>query len=177
MVLPEGAISVAALGPKFVPLTPSDTEETKIDILNLSRSLLCTARFHGSNYEDESLITPVSNYVPKYTNLESLKGLITDLEIFANEVGDLERKVVDDNLTTSQREGLNFIKTHDNLLYFKADKGSGVVFLDPDYYSNLVMEKLNTPNFELLVSNTDYTTMVILCSFVRRYSRMLTVNT
>ena len=174
VVLPEGAISVAALGPKFVPLTPSDTEETKIDILNLSRSLLCTARFHGSNYEDESLITPVSNYVPKYTNLESLKGLITDLEIFANEVGDLERKVVNDNLTTSQREGLNFIKTHDNLLYFKADKGSGVVFLDPDYYSNLVMEKLNTPNFELLVSNTDYTTMVKLCSFVRRYSRMLT---
>ena len=175
-MLPEGAISVASLGPKFVPVTKSDPEQTKIDILNFSRSLLLRARFFGSTYEDESLIKPISNYIPKSTKYESLKGLIADLEIFANEVHNLKREEVKDNLTPIQREGLNFLKEHKNLLYFKADKGGGVVFLDPDFYENLVMEKLNTPNFEKLARNTDHFTMAKLSSLTRRYSQMLTPN-
>ena len=174
--LPEGAISLAALGPKFVPLTYSDPDQTKIDILNFSRLLLLRARFFGSTYEDESLITPVSNYIPKSTKFESLKSIITDLEIFANEVSDLKRTHVNDNLTVSQRNGLKFLKENKDLLYFKADKGSGVVFLDPDMYNNLVMCKLNSPNFEKLHRNTDYFTMVKLNSLVRRHTQMLTTN-
>ena len=176
VTLSEEAISVAALGPKFVPLTPSDTEQTKIDILNFSRTLLLKARFHNSDYQDESLITPVSNYIPKTTIYDSLKGIIVDLEMFANEVGDLERVTKKDNLSPKQRIGLNFLKNNDNLLFFKADKGGSVVFLDPDQYSKLVFEKLSTPNFEKLVRNTDYFTMVKLRSLVRRYSQMLTAN-
>ena len=99
-----------------------------------------------------------------------------ELEIFANEVSHLEKIHVNDNLTSSQREGLNFLKNHKDLLYFKADKGSGVVFLDPEHYVNLVMDKLNSPNFEKLVRNIDYFTMVKLNSLVRRYSTMLTPN-
>ena len=114
--LPEGAISVAALGPKFVPLTCSDPKQSKIDILNFSRSLLLRARFFGSSYNDESLITPVSNYIPKTTKFESLKSIITDLEIFANEVSDLKRTHVNDNLTVSQRAGLRFLKENKNFL-------------------------------------------------------------
>ena len=176
VALPEGAISVAALGPKFVPVTASDPEQTKIDILNFSRTLLLRAKFYGSDYKDDSLITPVSNYIPKSTKFESLKSIITELEIFANEVSHLEKIHVNDNLTSSQREGLNFLKNHNDLLYFKADKGSGVVFLDPEHYVNLVMDKLNSPNFEKLVRNIDYFTMVKLNSLVRRYSTMLTPN-
>ena len=176
IALPHEAVSVAALGPKFVPLTQSDPEQTKIDILNFSRSLLLRARFFNSEYKDESLVTPVSNYIPKTTIYESLKGLIGELEIFANEVAHLKRVEIKDNLTPSQRVGLNFLKNHKQLLYFKADKGGSIVFLDPDFYSNLVLEKLNTPNFEKLVRNTDYFTMVKLNSFVRRYTHILTPN-
>ena len=172
--LTEGAISVAALGPKFVPTTASDAETTKIDILNFSRSLLLKARFHGSTYTDESLIKPVSNYIPKTTKLESLRGLIADLEIFASELGDLKREKVDDNLTKLQRDGLEFLKSHNDLVYFKADKGSSVVFLDPDFYSNLVMEKLNSSDFERQVANSDYFTMLKINCLIRKYSQMFT---
>ena len=173
--LPEEAVSVAALGPKFVPMTPCDEQKTKIDILNFSRTLLLRARFFNSNYQDESLISPISNYIPKTIKFETLKSIVNDLEIFANELGDLKRdEKVKDNLTPSQRVGLNFIKNHKNLLYFKADKGGSVVFLDPDQYSSLVLEKLDTPNFEKLVRNTDYFIHVKLQSFVRRYTQMLT---
>ena len=51
-----------------------------------------------------------------------------------------------------------------------------MVFLDPDFYENLVMEKLNTPNFEKLARNTDHFTMAKLSSLTRRYSQMLTPN-
>ena len=127
--LPEEAVSVAALGPKFVPMTPCDEQKTKIDILNFSRTLLLRARFFNSNYQDESLISPISNYIPKTIKFETLKSIVNDLEIFANELGDLKRdEKVKDNLTPSQRVGLNFLKNHKNLLYFKADKGGSVVF-------------------------------------------------
>ena len=174
--LPEEAVSVAELGPKFVPLTQSDTDQTKIDILNFSRTLLLRARFHNSDYQDESLITPISNYIPKSTPFTSLKSIIEDLEMFANEVPNLDRVNKNDNLSPKQRAGLNFLKNNKNVLFFKADKGGSVVFLDPDQYSQLVLEKLDTPNYEKLVRNTDYFTMVKLQNFVRRYTKMLTPN-
>ena len=172
--LPEGAISVAALGPKFVPFTKSDPETTKTDILNFSRLLLLKERFHGSTYTDESLVTPTSNYIPKSTKSAALKGLIGDLERFSSDAMELERSNVKDNLTDSQRSGLNFLKTCDNLLYFEADKGSGVVFLDADFYKDLVLEKLNSPNFEKLATNVDYFTNTKLLGFTRKHSQCLT---
>ena len=106
--LSPGAISVSSLGPKFVPYSPSDSETTKIDILNFSRILLLKARFHNSTFDDPSIISPISNYIPKCTSLENLKGIVEELEFFANKVVDLTRETVDDNLTIEKREGLNF---------------------------------------------------------------------
>ena len=68
---------------------------------------------------------------------------------------------------------LNFLKTQDNLVCFKADKGSAFVFLDSDFYCKLVMDKLNTPNYEKLVRNVDYFTNLKLASFIRRFSNFL----
>ena len=174
--LPAGAISVAQLGSKYVPHAPSDLETTKIDILNFSRLLLLKAQFHNSTYNDVSVIKPVSNFVPKCTHLESLKGIVEDLELLAGDIVDFERTNITDNLTPHQREGLNFLKTQKNLLYFEADKGSGIVFLDSDYYCELVMKKLDTPNYEKLVGNADYLTNLKLAGLVRKFSQVLTAK-
>ena len=53
VVLPQGVISLASLGPKFVPYTQSDPDTTRIDILNFCRTLLLIAQFHDSTFEDE----------------------------------------------------------------------------------------------------------------------------
>ena len=174
VVLPEGVISLACLGPKFVPYTQCDSETTKIDILNFTRSLLLAAEFHNTDYSDESLVTPISNYIPKKTKLDSLKALTEDLERFASDVSTFKRTEVRDNLTTAQRAGLSFLKSRDDLLYFRADKGGGVVFLDSIFYRDLVLEKLNSPNYEKLPRNVDYFTNLKLCSFTRKYSHILT---
>ena len=93
-----------------VPHAPSDLEMTKIDILNFSRLLLLKAQFHNSTYNDVSVIKPVSNFVPKCTHLESLKGIVEDLELLAGDIVDFEKTNITDNLTPHQREGLNFLK-------------------------------------------------------------------
>ena len=137
-------ISALSLGPKFVPLTNSDIDQTKVDILSFSRKLLLKAQFFNSVYEDASLIKPVSNYIPKSTHYPELRSIVEELEIFSNELQLLEKTPVTDNMTPSQRRGLDSIKQREGILYMKADKGSSPVLLDKDFYKDKVLQKLNT---------------------------------
>ena len=138
--------------------------------------MLLTAEFHDSDYSDISLVHPISNYMPKKTKLDPLKALVEDLERFASDIPGLERTKVDDNLTTAQRAGLTFLKSRNDLLYFRADKGGGVVFLDSTFYRNLVLDKLNSSNYDKLPRNVDYFTNRKLCNFTRKYSHILTLR-
>ena len=170
-------ISLLGLGPKYVPLTPTDYEQAKIDILNFSRLLLLKAKFDNSNFtsnERESLISPVSNFIPKSVKSQTLKSIVEDLEILANDLHDLPKTHVWDNLTKQQRYGLKTLKQNKNIVIFKADKGSGIVILDRDFYCKLVLDKLTSPTFELAPHNMDHVVMLKLQSFVRRFSNSLT---
>ena len=96
----DGEISLFQLGTKFVPVTKSSTLETKVDILKFSRKLLLKARFHDSDFNDDSLVRPTSRFTPKSTTSLVLKKVVEDLEICANRVpGNLTRVDRDDNLT------------------------------------------------------------------------------
>ena len=177
--LTKQEISILKLGPKFVPVTPTDFEQTKIDILKFSRVLLLKANFstddpNDNSNERKSLINPVSNYIPKSVKSETLKSIVEDLEILANNLHDLSKKHVQDNLSKKQRFGLKTLKQNKNIVYFSADKGGGVVLLDSDFYCKLVLEKLNSPNFELAPHNMDHTVMLKVKSFVRKYQTCLT---
>ena len=93
----EDKLSFLLLGPKFVPLTEGDMTQLKIDVLNFSRKILLKAHFHNVEYSDKSLIKPASNFIPTSTKYPVLKSVIRDLEMFANELEDLERTEVTDN--------------------------------------------------------------------------------
>ena len=60
-------------------------EDTKVDILRFSRKLLLKAQFHDSDFNDDSVVKPKSCYIPKTVKSPVLKGIVEDLEIFANE--------------------------------------------------------------------------------------------
>ena len=77
--------TVLSLGPKFVPTTTVTDEQVKIDILNFSRTLLLKAMFFDNTNSRESLIHPVSSFVPKSTNYPVLKGIVTDLEALSGD--------------------------------------------------------------------------------------------
>ena len=80
--------------------------------------------------------------------------------------------VVRDNLTIDQRIGLSTFKKRKDILYFKADKGSGVVLLNELFYKYKILEILNTEKYEKLNRNVDYFVSLKLISFFKKYKDM-----
>ena len=86
-----------------------------------------------------------------------LKGIVEDLEVFANEFpGNMETLEIRDNLLIDQRVGLSTFKRRKGILYFRADKGAGVVLLNELFYKYKVLEILNSNKYEILPRNVDY---------------------
>ena len=173
--LTDGEISLFKLGTNFVPVTKVSALETKVDILRFSRRLLLKAKFHDSNFSDESLVNPPSCYIPKEVKSKTLKGIIEDLEIFANDFpNNVNNVLVKDNMSIEQRIGLGVFKQRKNILYFRADKGSGVVLLNEPFYKDKILNILNSNKYEKLPRNVDYFVNLKLKTFVKKYKDMLT---
>ena len=167
-------INILALGPKYVPTTKETNEQIKIDLLNFSRSLILKANFYNIKDTDESLIHPISNYLPKSTPFPVLKSLVTELEAIANDIDSLERREVRDNLTSSERRGLVTLRDNTTSLYIPADKGGAPVWLDKQFYKELMLKKLQTQTYEKLDRNEDYYINIELQKFTKSYRDMLT---
>ena len=172
--LKECENELLALGPKMVSTTNSDLLQNKIDILNFSRKLLLIEQFHGKEEECIDLIKPESAFIPKFTKSAVLKGIVEDLELYANELSEKDRLEFNDNLTKIQREGLKSLKSKDNILISKADKGSSFIVLDRDFYRQKVLEKLESSTYQKIHRNVDYFTMLKLKTFCKKYGNCLT---
>ena len=144
------------LGPKFVPVSTTDILQHKIDVLNFSRKLLLKAHFFGSDYSNTSLIKHHSSFIPKSTKYPTLKSVIEDLELYANELENTERTPVADNLTPSQRKGIQLVRDNPDLVYFNSDKGSVPVLLNKDFYQARMLEKLTSETYIKLLRNMNY---------------------
>ena len=170
----EDKLSFLLLGPKFVPLTEGDMTQLKIDVLNFSRKILLKAHFHNVEYSDKSLIKPASNFIPTSTKYPVLKSVIRDLEMFANELEDLERTEVTDNLSKEQREGLKLLQRNKDVIYFNSDKGSVPVLLNREFYKQKILEKLSSDKFTQLPRNVDYFILLKLKCFIKKFKDCLT---
>ena len=162
------------LGQKFVPTTRESDEQIKIDLLNFSRSLVLKANFYNNNNTDDSIIYPVSNFIPKNTPYTVLEGLINDLESLASDIKDLPRRETQDNLSERQRRGLNKLKNSKTSIYIPADKGGAPVWMDKVFYQSLMEEKLNSSTYEMLDRNEDYYVNIELQKLTKKYKQMLT---
>ena len=175
--LTEGEISLLKLCPNMVPATIIPAVDTKVDILRFSRKLLLKAQFYDSDYENWNLVSPPSCYIPKCVKSTVLKGIIEDLEVFANEFPkNMPELIVKDNLTIDQRAGLSHFKRRKGILYFKADKGSGVVLLNELFYKNKILQILTTDKYTKLNRNIDYIVSLRLRSFFLKYTDMFSAS-
>ena len=167
----EGEKSLFNLGPKMVPYFSVPFEQKKIDVLKFSRKLLLKQKFHNSEHISDDLIKPNSTYIPKSTNNQVLKSIVEDLEMYANELPDVLKKDdnIVDNLTKDQRLAVETFKSRKNVLFFKADKGSGICLLNPNFYKLKVLKILETNKYEVLPRNTDYFVILKLQRFVKKY--------
>ena len=166
----DGELSLFNLGPKMVPNAKISFEEKKIDVLKFSRKLLLKHQFHGLEDNSVDIIKPKSLYIPKCTTNAVLKGVVEDLEVFSNELSESLKQVeLPDNLTQSQRLAINVFKDRKNVMYFKADKGSGVCLLNPCFYKLKVLQILETDKYERLPRNVDYFVNLKLRRFTNKF--------
>ena len=172
--LDQDEIALLSLGPKFVPTTTTTDEQTKIDILNFSRSLLLKAQFEKNKSSDDSLIYPVSSYLPYSTDYPVLKSVVSDLEELAGDKERLKRTEVTDNLSVEERRGLKRLQDSKTAIFIEADKGGAPVWLDRQHYQELMEAKLNTPVYQRLDNNEDYFINVRLSVLTGKYKHMLT---
>ena len=95
--------------------------------------------------------------------------------MFANELPDVLNKVdVSDNLTSEQRVAIDTFKARKNVLMFKADKGSAICLLSPEFYKYKVLQILESRKYEMLPRNIDYFVNLKLQRFVNKFSFFLT---
>ena len=173
----EGEIDLLSLGTKFVPFTKTSPTEQKIDVLKFSRKIILKALFHNKPNTDSSLIKPKSNFVPKIAKNEVLKSVIEELEILANDFpAEVNYENVKDNLTLEQRKSFEMFKKRKNLVYFKADKGSGIVLMDPKFYRDKVLQILNSDKYSKLSKNVSSFIQFGLKRLVKKYEMELTDN-
>lgn len=174
-IITDGEISMFKLGTGFVPATLIPVSDTQVDILRFSRKLLLKAQFYDSDFENMSLVSPKSCYIPKTVKSQVLKGIIEDLEIFANEFpNNVPSLSVRDNLTVDQRVGLGVFKKRKNILYFRADKGSAIVLLNELFYKYKILNILKTDKYEKLPRNVDYFVSLKLKNLMNKYKDILT---
>ena len=72
-------------------------------------------------------------------------------------------------MTTEQRNAINIFKSRHNVLFYKADKGSGICLLNPEFYKLKMLEILQTDKYQVLHRNIDYFVMLKLQTFVKKF--------
>ena len=156
-------------------MSPVSEIDTKASILNFSRKLLLKWRFFNDDFNDTSIVRPNSSYIPKMIDSPVLKGVIEDLEVFANEFPFvLKKKIVKDNLSIEQRVGLQTFKKRKGIVLFKADKGSGIVLMNECFYKSKILSILNSAKYEQLNRNVDHFIMLKLKVLVKKFENILT---
>ena len=111
--------------------------------------------FHG--YPPQTNINPFrtkSNWTPP---LRRVPALDTFLDAVGHDLFKLKPAPVRDNLTTRERHASKVLSRRTDIVIKSADKGSGTVVMDRDWYINECLRQLNDTKFYKLLDN-DITT-------------------
>ena len=99
--------------------------------------------FHETDYNDESIVKEKSSYEPKIKN-KHLTEIISKIE----HTDPLLTKYKD-NLRPAERTALDELKTYDDIILKKADKGNTLIVMDSEFYRDklVLQDHLLTPTY------------------------------
>ena len=112
-----GQISLMTRGPKFCPTKNGNFLEIKSDTSAFTRKLKLMETFHDKDFQDTSIVKDKSSYEPDIKN-KSLTEIINKIE----HTDPLLVKYKD-NLRPIERAALEELKTYNDIIIKKANKG------------------------------------------------------
>lgn len=149
--LTHAEISLLSKGPKFCPTTKGNFLEIKADVKEFTRKLKIMEKFHGSTYNEESLVKEKSNINPKTENKDLAKIIETIEQTDPISIN------LPDNLTPQERKALKDLTNYDDVIIKKADKGDALVIMDTLFYKDklVLADHLQTETYENVNANSD----------------------
>ena len=174
--LSESAESLLSKGLKFTP-TPQNTDDIQLraDILAFSNKVKKRVAYGGklnNNYQQSEFVlaSRKSNKAPPKLTEPKFVSLCQQIE----NVG-IEDNKVKPNMEKAEYEALKNLVDNDEILIKSADKGSGVVIMDKEYYNEGIQKLLSDTKTYQPVDNMDLTILVDkVDKFVKSWSSVLT---
>ena len=164
----EAQVKLLCRGFTFTP-TPSPNEiEIKADIQEFCPKLRLPEYFLDSHQEPK-LVHNKSNFKPPNQRNEELDELIQEI----TEVN-IKKHTPKDNLSKSERQALQQLKSNKRIVIKGADKGGSIVIMSKEQYEEMVMKHLNTDTYGQVVNkNIGKKVMDKIEDFTNDYSDIL----
>ena len=164
----EAQVKLLCRGFTFTP-TPSPNEiEIKADIQEFCRKLRLREYFLDSHQEPK-LVHNKSNFKPPNQRNEELDEVIQEItEVNA------KKHTPKDNLSKSERQALQQLKSNKRIVIKGTDKGGSFVIMSKEQYEEMVMKHLNTDTYKQVVNkNIDKKVVNKIEDFTNDYSDIL----
>ena len=135
-----------AKGLKFCPMPQQiDWNVVRADINDFSRRIRLLEYFHDfPSQTDYNPFHSKSTWTPPPHRDKALDAFISAIE---HDILNLHPKPERDNLTTNERHALKQLSRRTDIVIKAADKGSGTVIMDSDWYINECLRQLNDTKF------------------------------
>ena len=156
-------------GPTFCPSTSGTFLDAKAEITEFTRKLKIREKYFDCNYTNNALVKERNNNPVTCKNNE-LNKIIEQIENIAPQKISMER-----NTTHGETRALNTLKTYNDIVIKKADKGGMFVVLDTDFYRNkmILKDHLNTDTYEIVNKQADNKVMKLLAELTKKHSKCL----
>ena len=147
--LSEAEIKLLSKGLSFCP-TPRKVDwiELKADVEDFSRRLRLKEYFHGR--ESSQYISDPNPFKKKSTwtpNKDRDLGLELFIQLLKNDILNSKPSKIADNISKSEREALQTLINHTDIVIKPADKGKATVILNTDDYKKECYCQLNDSKF------------------------------
>ena len=160
-------------GLKFTPTPRHDSDKLRSDIKEFSRKLRLKEYFEDDAESDDSLVSNPSTFVPP-TGRD--KHLDTFIDYINNiPVGQNNRQMIRSSLNKEERIALKRLRSRSDIIIKEADKGSGVVVMNKDFYkSNIESMLSDESSYKETNENPDKKTLSKLKHLVQNTDANLT---
>ena len=138
-------------GPSFCPSTKGTYLDTKAETAEFTRKMKIREKYYNCNFTNDALV--------KEKNTKPVICKNNELNRMCRQIEDIAPTKIHSvpNLTPEESQALKTLRSYDDIVIKKADKGGMFVVLDSKFYRDkmVLQDHLNTDTYEIVNKNAD----------------------
>ena len=156
-------------GPYFCPSTKGTYLDTKAETAEFTRKMKIREKYYDYNFTNDALVKE-KNSKPVICKKNELNRMCRQIE----DIAPTKIQSVP-NLTPEESQALKTLRSYDDIVIKKADKGGMFVVLDSKFYRDkmVLQDHLNTDTYEIVNKNADTKVAKGLKELTTKHSKCL----